>query len=180
MSPLLFIIVMETLNKLVINTVEEGFLDGMHISNSRSEGVLISHLLLADNTLIFCRPVKSNLGYLKCILLVFEAMSSLKVNLSKSVTIPIGEVPNVNVLAHFFGYRVEYLPSSYLGLPLSASYKCKAVWDPIIESFHKRLAMRKAKLLSKGGRLTLLKSTLWSLPIYFMSHSRFRLALLTS
>ena len=78
-------------------------------------------------------------------------------------------MPNVNALAHFFGCTVDYLPSSYLGLPLGEPTRAKSVWDPIVERFHKRLARWKAKLLSKGGRLTLLKSTLCSLPIYFMS-----------
>ena len=50
LSPLLFVVVMETLSKLVINTVEKGFLDGFHISNPRSEGVLISHLLFVCDT----------------------------------------------------------------------------------------------------------------------------------
>jgi len=77
-------------------------------------------------------------------------MSGLRVNFSKSVIIPIGEVPNVNGLAHFFGCRVDYLPFSYLGLSLGTTYKSKAVWDPIIERFHKRLAGWKAKLLSRG------------------------------
>jgi len=36
--PLLCILVMEALSKLVFKVVEEGFLDGVHISNSRSEG----------------------------------------------------------------------------------------------------------------------------------------------
>ena len=123
LSPLLFILVMETLSKLVIKAGEEGLLNGFRISNPHSEGLLISHLLFADDTLVFCKPDVSNLGYLRCILLLFEAMSGLRVNLSKSALIPVGEVPNVQDLARFFGCGVEFLPSSYLGLPLGASYK---------------------------------------------------------
>ena len=52
-------------------------------------------------------------------------MSSLRVKSSKSAIIPIGEVPNVNVLARFFGRGVDYPPSSYLGLPLAALYKSR-------------------------------------------------------
>ena len=80
-------------------------------------------------------------------LLRFEVMSGLRVNLSKSALIPIGEVPNVHILACFFGCGVDYLPSFYLGLPLGASYKSKAVWD--LEMFHERLAGWKSKLLSR-------------------------------
>jgi len=127
LSPLLFILVIETLSKLVNRVVDEGFLDGLHISNSCSESVFISHLLFDDDTIVFCKPEESNLHFLKCIHLVFEAMFGLRVNLTKSLIIPIGELPNVNVLAHFFGCRVEYLPAYYLGLPLGASYKCKVV-----------------------------------------------------
>jgi len=64
------------------------------------------------------------------------------------------------VLADFFGCGVGYLPSSYLSLPLDVSYKSKAIWDPIVKSFHKRLVGLKAKLLSRRDRLSLLKSTL--------------------
>jgi len=48
--------------------VKEGFLNGFRISNPRSKGLLISHLLFADDTLIFSEPNESNLGYLKCAL----------------------------------------------------------------------------------------------------------------
>ena len=61
------------------------------------------------------------------------------------------------------------LPSSYLGLPLGASYKSVAVWDVVEERFQRRLLLWKRHYLSKGGGLTLLRSTLVSLPIYFMS-----------
>jgi len=80
----LFILLMKTRNKMVIKSVEEGTLDGFLISNPRSEGLLISHLLFADDTLTFCKLNESNLGYLRCILLLFEAMSGLRVDLSKS------------------------------------------------------------------------------------------------
>ena len=96
-------------------------------------------------------------------------MSGLRVDLSKSALILVGEVPNVYVLALFFGCGLDYLPSSYLGFPFGAPNKCIAIWDPDVERFHKRLAAWKSKLLSRGGRMTLLKSTLCSLPIYFMS-----------
>ena len=96
-------------------------------------------------------------------------MSGLRVNLSESELIPVGDGPNVHVLACFFGCEVDHLPSSYLGLPLGALCKSTTIWNPVIERFHKRLAGWKSKLLSRWGRLTLLRSTLCSLPIYFMS-----------
>jgi len=63
--PLLFIL---TLSKLIIKEVEEGFLIGFHISNPHSKGLLISHLLFADDNLVFCKPDESNLGYLGLVL----------------------------------------------------------------------------------------------------------------
>jgi len=53
-------------------------------------------------------------------------------------------------LAHFFGCGVEYLPSSYLDLPLGAPYKRHAVWEPIVERFYERLVEWKSKMLSRG------------------------------
>ncbi|RVX22614.1 hypothetical protein CK203_012542 [Vitis vinifera] len=65
--------------------------------------------------------------------------------------------------------RVGKLPTSYLGLPLGASFKTSRVWDAVEEGFRKRLSLWKRQYLSKGGRLTLIKSTLSNLPIYFPS-----------
>ena len=57
----------------------------------------------------------------------------------------------------------------YLGLPLGAKFKSKAIWNPIIEKIERRLAGWKRIYFSKGGRLTLIRSTLSNLPTYFLS-----------
>ena len=64
----------------------------------------------------------------------------------------------------------------YLGMPLGASFKATVVWNPIIEKMERCLAGWQNLYLSKGGRLTLLKSTLASLPTYFMSLFRIPLS----
>ena len=55
------------------------------------------------------------------------------------------------------GYRVGKLPTSYLGLPLGASFKTSRVWNAVEEGFRKRLSLWKRQYLSNGGRLTLIK-----------------------
>ena len=59
--------------------------------------------------------------------------------------------------------------ATYLGLPPGAPFRSSRVWDGVEERFRKRLTLWKSQYLSKGGRLTLVKNTLSSLPIYFMS-----------
>jgi hypothetical protein len=42
-------------------------------------------------------------------------------------------------------------------------------WNPVIYTFEKRLSLWKAGSLSIGGRVTLIKSVLNSLPTYYLS-----------
>ena len=89
-------------------------------------------------------------------------MSGLKINLDKSEMILVGEVEYLEELACEIGCKVGKLPSSYLRLPLGASYKLVAIWDGVKERFCKMLSLWKRQHLSNGGRLTLLRSTLAS------------------
>jgi len=104
-----------------------------------------------------------------CIFLWFEAASGLRINLGKSEVVPIGAVEDVDRLAHLLGCRVASFPLTYLGLPLGASYKSVSIWNGVIEKMERRLAGWKRMFLSKGGRLTLLKSMLSNLPTYLLS-----------
>ena len=54
LSPFLFVIVMEAFNCLVEKVVRGGFLTAFHAKGRGGGGVEISHLLFANDTLIFC------------------------------------------------------------------------------------------------------------------------------
>ena len=62
------------------------------------------------------------------LLICFELVSGLKVNLAKSILVPVGEVSNVGALAEVLGCEVGTLPIPYLGLPLGSRFKDKASW----------------------------------------------------
>ena len=96
-------------------------------------------------------------------------MTGLKVNVLKSEMVPIKDVHNVHVLAEILGCRIGSLPMTYLRMPLGASHESPTIWNPILEKIERKLAGWKKLYLSKGGRLTLLKSTLSSLPTCFLS-----------
>jgi hypothetical protein len=57
----------------------------------------------------------------------------------------------------------------YLGLPLGAFFKAKHIWDGVIEKIERQLASWIRLYLSKGGMITLIKSIISNLPMYFMS-----------
>lgn len=67
-------------------------------------GLSVSHILHADDTLLFCNAEEIEVGYLRCVLLYFEAVSGLKVNLGKYKMIPIEAVILV-LLLRFWDVR---------------------------------------------------------------------------
>ena len=70
----------------------------------------------------------------------FQAVTGLKVNALKGEMVPIGEVPNLHVLAEILGCQIESLPITYLGMPLGASHKSPTIWNPILEKIERKLA----------------------------------------
>ena len=77
-------------------------------------------------------------------------MAGLKVNALKSEMVPIGDVPNIHVLAKIFGCRIGSLPMTYLDMPLGVSHKSPTIWNPILEKIERKLAEWKKMYLSKG------------------------------
>jgi hypothetical protein len=135
LSPLLFVILMEALSRMIDKANGVGLVSGFHVGGEASDPLRISHLLFADDTLIFCEASSDNLIYLRAILTWFEATSGLHVNLGKSELAQVGEV-----LAEILGCKTSALPMKYLGLPLGAHFKVQSIWNPIVERLKRRLA----------------------------------------
>ncbi|RVW97198.1 putative ribonuclease H protein [Vitis vinifera] len=169
LSPYLFIMGMEVLSALIRRAVEGGCITGCRIQRGRGQAVSISHLLFADDAIVFCEAKKENMTFLSWTLCWFEAASGLRINLAKSEIIPVGKVDEILEMAVELGCKVGQLLSTYLGLPLGAPNKAGYVWDGVEERMRWKLALWKRQYLSKGGRITLIKSTLASMPLYQLS-----------
>ena len=80
-----------------------GFISSCNIKGREGAALSISHLLYADDTIIFCEVKEEQLLYLSWVLLWFEASSGLKINLNKSELILVRAVENMDVLAAELG-----------------------------------------------------------------------------
>ncbi|XP_028102776.1 uncharacterized protein LOC114302016 [Camellia sinensis] len=135
-----------------------------------SDQLGISHLQFADDTIIFCEGGTEEVFNIKRVLRCFEVISGLRINFHKSVVCGVGfNEDQTKEFAKVLNCLPSKLPINFLGLPLGENPRMKSTWDPIVAKFQKKLSSWKMRLLSYAGRLTLIKSTLSNLPIYFLS-----------
>lgn len=92
---------------------------------------------------------------LRCIILILEVATGLKVNLGKTTLSPVGEVHNIEEVAVILGCTIIPLSITYLGLPPRAQASSKAIWNPILEQMRGKLSNWKGRCLSKGGKVVL-------------------------
>jgi hypothetical protein len=110
-----FVIVMEALSRMMNKAIEGGYLYGFSMDGLDRNSILVSHLLFADNTLIFCDANPSQLLHLKFVLNLIEATSGLQINLGKSELAPIGNVPSIMDLAAILGCKTNFIASKVFG-----------------------------------------------------------------
>ncbi|GJY87422.1 RNA-directed DNA polymerase, eukaryota, partial [Tanacetum coccineum] len=165
MSPFLFILAMEGLHALMCKDESVGLYKGASIGN-----ISISHLLYADDVTFVGAWSQSNVCNLIFILRCFFMVSRLRININKSEIVGINVFDeDVSNMAAVLGCGVEKLPMTYLGVPVGGNMRICDNWKRIIKKFEAKLSNWKAKLLSIGGRLSLIKAALGNLPTYFMS-----------
>ena len=100
LSPFLFLLFMKILSRMLKRVEEEGFIKGFSVGADGLGGLSISHLLYADDSILICDTDMEQLMHIRLVLTCFEAVTGLKVNMSKSEMAPIGEVLNLPVLVY--------------------------------------------------------------------------------
>lgn len=128
------------------------------------------NLHFAGDTLLFLKADKKMILSLKWILLCFENLSGLKINFDKSEMVALNlDDSEGQELASLLGCKVVELPIMYLGVPLHWKKLQLDDRNKLVEKVEKRLQGWKSKLMSLGGRITLLNSVVSAIPLYWLS-----------
>ncbi|GJZ70613.1 putative RNA-directed DNA polymerase [Tanacetum coccineum] len=167
LSPFLYLVAAEGLNVTIKEAVSCGYFNGVKIGSS---AIPVSHLQYTDDTLIFGEWKESNAINLMRIMECVKQASGLKTNSNKTKVYGIGvQNGEIEDFANRMGISPGKMPFMYLGIPIGVNMKIVDSWKIIVEKFKKRLGNGKTKMISFGGRLTLVKSVLGSLALYFFS-----------
>nr|GFA57609.1 RNA-directed DNA polymerase, eukaryota [Tanacetum cinerariifolium] len=166
LSPFLFILVMESLHVSFQRVVDAGLFNGVKLDSS----LHISHLFYDDDAIFMGQWSQCNIDTIIRVLGVFYRASGLRINMNKSNLMGISLDSNkVKHDAAKICCLVLKMPFNYLGSRVGDLMSRIQSWHDVTEGMHTRLSKWKLKTLSIGGRLTLLKSVLGTIPIYHMS-----------
>jgi hypothetical protein len=102
-------------------------------------------------------------------------MLGMRVNYQKSELVPINLEQGVELqkISDIFGCPVGDFSIKYLGIPLHYQKLRREDLQPLIDKIIKRIAGWRGKLLTRAGRMILIKTYIASIPIYMLSLFKF-------
>jgi hypothetical protein len=131
-------------------------------------------LQYADDTLMFSACDKNALRKLNIVLMLFDRVSGMKINFNKSEFVPMNLVDGeVHEVAHILDCPNGSIHFKYLGVPIHFEKLKREDLQPVVGKLIKRVVDWRGRLLAYSSRLTLIKSCLASIPIYFLSFLKF-------
>ncbi|CAM8923539.1 unnamed protein product [Rhodiola kirilowii] len=167
-SAYLFLICAEWLTYAIASYQEKGLLQGIKVCRGAPT---ITHLMFADDCLVFVKAKQSSLGWIRDVLVRYETSSGQKVNFTKSEGMCSGSVPDSFRQSARDNLQIKMVTahSQYLGLPLLFGNRKVSLFRSIEEKVLSKIGDWKHKLLSGAGREVLIKSILQAIPQYAMS-----------
>ena len=165
LSPYLFVLAMECLSRLLISRYEAGHI-GYH---PRTEELKISHLMFADDVMIFFDGTSNSLHGISECLDDFASWSGLHMNTTKTemFTSAIDQTETAAITS--YGFPSGQLPIRYLGMPLMCRKLKISEYAPLMTKLTASFQSWSVKLLSFAGRLQLLKTVIFGTVNFWMS-----------
>ncbi|CAM8968303.1 unnamed protein product [Rhodiola kirilowii] len=154
-SPYLFLICAEWLTYAIKRYQELGYMRGVRICRGAP---IITHLMFADDCILFLKASRDVIPYVSSLLKSYEEISGQKVNLMKSEVVCSKNVQESvrNAIVDRMGMKIVDAHSSYLGLPIIFSNKKVDLFRIIEEKVLRKIGDWKHKLLSYAGREVLI------------------------
>jgi hypothetical protein len=163
---MLFVIAVDELVRVAKRLCERNLMRGF----SLRDGTSIPLLQYADDTIFFIGVGEMEARRMRFLIFLFGEASGLQINLAKSDFVPFNLTEaEARGCSLGLGTKQVKLPIRYLGLPLTDGRILVRDWAPLVERLEGRLEGWASRLLSRGGRLVLLKAVLSAMPSYFTS-----------
>jgi hypothetical protein len=134
LSPILFNFAVGCLTRLIREAQNNGLIT--RLTDHLAKGVAV--LRYADDTIMCLKDDIINAINMKFLLYMYEMMSGLKINFSKSEVILInGDNEKCSQIAHLFNCQVGTFPIKYLGEPVSPGRLHVKDWWRIVKKMKK-------------------------------------------
>lgn len=168
LSPYLFLLCAEGFSALIRGQERLGLLRGFAC---RPAAPSVSHLLFADDSLLFCEASEDCCQAIRALLVVYERGSGQSVNMDKSIMCCSSNITEeeANDFSNLTGIPVVEELESYLGLPTHVERNKVAIFSNLTSRVHKQLRAWRSKIFSAGGREILVKAVVQAIPTYTMS-----------
>ncbi|GAV58392.1 hypothetical protein CFOL_v3_01926 [Cephalotus follicularis] len=121
--------------------------------------------------LFFISGKKKSISNFCKLLQEYEEYNGQLVNREKSYFVVSSKLPRQrsDLISSWSQFKGQSLPIKYLGIPLFKGRAQSCFFDDLVKRISSRIKNWKSKLLSFGGKLTLIKSVHCSMPIHILS-----------
>ena len=156
LSPYLFVLAMEVFSRLLASRFDTGYIT----YHPRTEEVGLSHLMFADDVMIFFDGGSASLHAITETLDDFAGWSGLQVNRDKSELFLAGLSNEEKTEMQRYEYPIRTLPIRYLGLPLMHRKLRISEYEPLLQKLANTFRSWAVKMLSYAGRLQLISTVI--------------------